>query len=60
MKLTVQIKDPELGKGWYKDFADFQPGTSDNYVIDVIKRTWPTATAVRITREYELKPERAA
>jgi len=55
MKLTVRIKQPEFGKGWYMTYPDCNPATEDEQLIAITVARNPKATDVQITREYPVK-----
>lgn len=53
-KLIVRVKDPTLGKGWYKVNVACHPQTEDDHVITLARAADPEATAIQITREYDV------
>lgn len=62
MKLTVKIKDPTIGGGWYRVYFlsdQALASSSDLYLREVVEKELPDATDVRITREYHIEREKA-
>lgn len=58
-KLTVKIKQPNLGKGWYKVPTNpyHTVAHTDQMLMAWIRDTQPDAEAIQIIREYPLKKE---
>lgn len=54
MKLTVRIKDPGVGRGWYTVYLNLPDvdTLADETLVGAAKGQNPDATAVQVVREY--------
>jgi hypothetical protein len=52
--ITVYMKDPTLGKGWYKVFEVVPwAGKTDAEIVALVAQKYSDSTFVRVIREYE-------